>query len=277
MNIKKFLSSAVLTAAISSTLLPVNTFADDTVTHTVTVKDYNGNDIAVLTVPHGGSADLTKYAISDDLNYHVGEYTQVGFGQWSELPDNVTEDMTVYALCIAMTIECAGEPVKTEYFSTKGKTKIDGITVTITKITQLPEKLENGNFMTDVEVTDITDACTTVPAVIDKAFINGNTATVSIIPPNANRAILSFSISYFEGLGDVNSDEIIDATDASDVLQYYALLSTGKDPGLSEEKISVCDIDRNGIIDSSDASKILEYYAFNSTSDNGMTWDELLK
>lgn len=277
MNIKRSLASAVLTAAVSLASLPVNTFADDMVTHTVTVKDYNGDDIAVLTVPHGGSADLSQYESSEKLNYHKGEYTQIGFSQWSEAPDVVNEDMTIYALYVSMTIECSGAPVKTEYYSTKGKTNIDGIAVTITKITQLPEKLENGEFSTDEEVTNITDACTAVPAVIDKAFINGNTATVSIIPPNANRAILSFKISYFEGLGDVNSDELIDATDSSDVLQYYAMFSTGKDPGLSDHEFSVCDIDRNDIIDSADASKILEYYAVNSTSDNGMTWDELLK
>lgn len=276
MNIKNILTSVVLTAAIPLASMPVNTFADDMAEHTVIVKDYNGNNLAILTVPHGESADLSIYESSDQLNYHSGEYTQVGFNQWSENTDSVTKDMTVYALYVAMTIECSGEPVKTEYFSTKGKTNIDGITVTITKYTQLPERLENGVFATDVEITNITDACTTVPAVIDKAFTKDNTATVSIIPPNANRAILTFQISYFEGLGDTNADKIVDSTDASDVLKYYSMFSTGKDPGLSDKEFSVCDIDRNDIIDSSDASKILEFYAKNATSNTGVTWDELL-
>lgn len=277
MNIKKNLVIAALTAIIPLSLLSVNVFADDAVTHTVTVKGYDGNNIAILTVAHGASANLSQYETSDKLNYHSNKYTQVGFSQWSENTDSVTEDMTVYALYVAMTIDCTGEPVKTEYYSKKGPINIDGLKVTITKYTQLPDKLENGEFTIDTNVTDITDSCVVLPAVIDQLFIDGDTATVNVIPPSANMPIKSFQISYFEGLGDVNHDEIIDSTDASEILEYYSIYSTGNEPQFSDNEFDICDIDRNGIIDPSDASLILDYYGLNTVDDDSVTWDDILK
>ena len=67
-------------------------------------------------------------------------------------------------------------------------------------------------------------------------------------------------------LGDVNGDGIIDAVDASDVLAYYAKVSTGQNGGFSAEQQTAADVDLNGIIDSVDASDILAYYAYASTA-----------
>lgn len=276
MNIKKQLLTAVAAITFTAACIPINSAAEKT--HTVTVMGYNddGSPIAVLTVPHGNSVDLSEYESSPTLNYHADEYTQVGFGQWSECPEAVTEDVTIHALSVKMTIECSGKPSKTEYYSKSGKVKTNGLEVIITKYTQLPEKDENGSFITDIEVTDISDACTTSPAVIDKAFLTKNTTSVSVIPPGSNRAILTYDINYFEGLGDADENGVVDASDASKILEYYAMFLTGKTPDLTEQQQLVCDVDRNNIIEASDAAQILIYYAASLTSHEEVSWDDIL-
>ncbi len=276
MNIKKRLLSASAALMFTAACIPVYSTAEET--HTVTVMGYNDDEppIAVLTVPHGNSVNLSEYESSQALNYHVDDYTQVGFSQWSEYPETVTEDVTIHALSVKMTIECSSKPSKTEYFSKSGKVNTNGLKVTITKYTQLPEKDKNGSFITDIEVTDISDACTTVPAVIDKAFLTDNTASVSIIPPNSNRAIVTYDINYFEGLGDVDGNGSVDASDASEILKYYAMFLTGNPPTLTEQQRLTCDVDRNNVIEASDAVVIQIYYAASLTSYEEISWDDIL-
>lgn len=274
MNIKNRLISALTAVIISTAYLPLNGLSAET--HTVTVFDYDGGVMAVLTVPHGETPDLSVYENSDKLNFHQNDYTQVGFSQWSDLPVAVSEDISVYALFVKMTIECIESPYKTEYFSDSGKINISGLKVIITKYTQIPEKDENNAFITDVEITDISDGCTAVPETLEEAFSNENNSSVKIIPPNGNRAIVTYNINYFENLGDANGDNSVDASDASKVLEYYAMLSTGGDLNISEQTILICDIDRNGAVDSSDASEILAYYSANSTTSEKISWDDFL-
>ena len=73
-------------------------------------------------------------------------------------------------------------------------------------------------------------------------------------------------------LGDVNEDGSIDASDASKVLEEYALIQTGAEPTFTEiQKISA-DVNKDYSVDSSDASKILAYYADSSTGKTP-SWD----
>lgn len=275
MNIKKQLIAAVAAITFTTACIPINSTAEET--HTVTVMGYNDETpIAVLTVPHGGSVDLAKYESSEALNYHENEYTQVGFGQWSEYPEAVTEDVVIHALSVKMTIECNSQPSKTEYYSKSGKVNTNGLEVIITKYTQLPEKDENGGFITDIEITDISEACTTIPAVIDKVFLTKNTASVSVFPPSSNKAILTYDINYFEGLGDADGNDVVDASDASEILKYYSMFQTDAPPTLTEHQKLVCDIDRNNIIEASDAAQILKYYGASQTSNEEISWDDIL-
>ena len=75
--------------------------------------------------------------------------------------------------------------------------------------------------------------------------------------------------------GDVNSDGFIDSSDASQILEAYANLSTGADTGLDEDHYKAADVNEDNIIDSTDASVILSYYAFISTGNTG-TLDEFM-
>ena len=71
----------------------------------------------------------------------------------------------------------------------------------------------------------------------------------------------------FYKMGDVNFNNIIDATDASQILGFYASLSTGGNlPAAQREKMEICaDVTRDGRINAIDASAVLSYYAAIST------------
>lgn len=68
-------------------------------------------------------------------------------------------------------------------------------------------------------------------------------------------------------LGDLNSDNKVDAKDASSILVAYSKVSTGSEDGLTEEQRQAADINSDNMIDAKDASLILSYYAYISTHD----------
>lgn len=77
-------------------------------------------------------------------------------------------------------------------------------------------------------------------------------------------------------LGDVNGDCSIDSSDASMILEAYALVSTGSEDGLTDEQKAAADVNNDVIIDASDASAILAYYAYIQTGGMG-TLEEYLE
>ena len=78
-------------------------------------------------------------------------------------------------------------------------------------------------------------------------------------------------------LGDVDLDDMVDSTDASEILGLYAALNTGStaedfDPGF----IAASDVDNNGTTDATDASFVLQYYSYTQTGGKG-TMEEFMK
>ena len=67
-------------------------------------------------------------------------------------------------------------------------------------------------------------------------------------------------------LGDVNSDNIINASDASEILAEYARTSSGKTALLSVE---TADVNNDNEVNASDASSVLAYYAYISSGGSG--------
>lgn len=93
---------------------------------------------------------------------------------------------------------------------------------------------------------------------------------------------------------DANGDGVVNSSDASDILGYYADVLAGKIPeGLSGKEAwtwycqnvkrylnpdAFPDFDGDGIVNSSDASSILSYYAYSAThSESGLTGPQLMK
>ncbi len=269
--------ACLLTGLVMTAIVPFSTSSTEE-THNVVVMDFNGSVMQTLTVPHGSVLDLSGIDTSS-LNQHPDIYTQIAFNSWGNLPESniVNEDIVVYALFRKMVIACETFPDKKEYFSNTGNINLDGLTVTITDYIQTPEKDSNGAFIVKEEVTNIESKCSTVPATLDEAFSGGKTSTiVDVYPINSERPIISYDITYFENLGDVNLDGLVEATDASAILLYYAKISVGDDDIFSEHQKKCADINRNGIIDSSDASLLLSYYSALLTSTDYLTWDDFL-
>lgn len=76
-------------------------------------------------------------------------------------------------------------------------------------------------------------------------------------------------------LGDVNGDNIINATDSSAILSTYALLQTGQECELTAAQIKAADINGDGRLDARDASDALRYYSYLSTGGT-LTFEEFL-
>ncbi len=98
------------------------------------------------------------------------------------------------------------------------------------------------------------------------SLVTENFVDESVTPPTDEPAL---------PLGDINGDSTVDASDASNVLAVYALVSTGKESELTEAQIAAADVNKDGSIDASDASLILAYYAYISTGGTG-TLEEYL-
>lgn len=94
-----------------------------------------------------------------------------------------------------------------------------------------------------------------------KKLISAVFAVLSIAVMGAFSANASGGYS----VGDVNGDGVVDSSDASAVLEYYSVASTGKPSDWDAERISAGDVDSDGKTDSSNASYILAYYSYLST------------
>ncbi len=62
--------------------------------------------------------------------------------------------------------------------------------------------------------------------------------------------------------GDVNADEMIDARDATLILEEYSVVSIGGVSGFTVKQLESADVNGDGKADSIDASHILSYYGY---------------
>lgn len=77
--------------------------------------------------------------------------------------------------------------------------------------------------------------------------------------------------------GDVNNDGQIDAMDATAVLSYYSLVSTGQKGDFDKYQKLAADVNSDRSIDATDATSILAYYAYVSTTvDNVKSFDDFV-
>ena len=115
---------------------------------------------------------------------------------------------------------------------------------------------------------------------------NGNkpeTTTVSgvntIISTSTTTTVVTTNvIQLTKNIGDLNSDGLINAVDASNVLAYYARISTNQEGGYTEEQKVAADVNHDGSINAVDASNILAYYAYASTTkEDILSIDEYMK
>ena len=80
----------------------------------------------------------------------------------------------------------------------------------------------------------------------------------------------SYNTEYTLENGDTDLNNVVDASDASNILAEYAALSTGRPTIFWPNQKDAADVNNDGVIDSSDASMVLAHYASVSTGGNGV-------
>jgi hypothetical protein len=85
-----------------------------------------------------------------------------------------------------------------------------------------------------------------------------------------NVIIAEFNTDTELDSGDIDGNNVVDASDASNILAEYAALSTGRPTIFWPNQKDAADVNNDGVIDSSDASMVLAHYASVSTGGNGV-------
>ena len=200
MKLKKFISSFIAISALAGAV-PINSLADETVTHTVTLLDFDGNVMQEIQVEDGQDVDLSSVDTSS-LETHPDVYTQVGFNAWSSDAKNVKDDLTIQALYIKMILSLDSIPERTEYFAKSGKVMLDGLKVSITADRQTSVRDDSGDFQIEREILDITSSC--------KTLRRSNTApTHSLCVKRAFGQVLAYPISASSALQPRNTSSYV--------------------------------------------------------------------
>lgn len=277
---KNTIISFLTASTLFLSAVPANVFADTYSEpeeyHTVTFLDYDGEILESIKVKKGEKIDYSLIDTDSDkrLNRHLDIYTEQAFSSWNITPDTTEKDITIKALSKTAVISQEKLPEKTLYFSENGNISLDGLKVTITITTQIPAENDVG-FTEESFTVDVSSSCTASPATLDEAFKNGESSEIKIFPAGQNKAIASYSIKLFEGLGDVDESGSVDVSDATRVLRVYTLLLSDKNYIIPENVKKLGDINFDGKIDSLDATLILRFYTL-VMSNTGITLDEFL-
>ncbi len=204
-------------------------------------------DIYYNSSPKNLSLFYGTEASADDKLMSAYTFTQGIYNE--EYNNNFKADIEDIKKCSALAdipsyvdgyiaIESCSEPITTAtttILTTTMTTTTEAITTTTTEKTTTAERITTTK-KTEIQTTTTTDITT---------------------PPTTTEPAIS--------LGDVNSDGVIDSSDASSILVEYAAMSTGGKKTLTEGQRKAADVNSDGMTDSSDASKILQYYAYCST------------
>lgn len=270
---KKFIAVTASLALLTSYTINSDNiviFSDDTETYTLNFLDFEGKIFDTIKVRKN---DVIDYSLIDtsSLNKHIDDFTQIRFYSWDKTPEKISEDTTIKALYQKAILSINSSPIKTEYYSKTGDVSLEGLDVSIIVSTQTKE-IVNGENQLDVELVNITDACTVSPSTLSEAFKNGNDSKINIYPPSTNsekiNPLMSYNISFWGNLGDINEDNSTNAIDASLALIHYATISIDKESNLKNNQLRAADFDRNNTINAIDATRILQFYAQKALNDS---------
>lgn len=194
----------------------------------------------------------------------------------------------------ASTIEITGSGENASYsvdiilnegnyeFSPHYRWKFDGVTDSDISVKQT----DKGILLSSGDV--INCKVTTYDAIYNEEDsvkdMEGNCHTIEIISPenvmvyfDENDELKYDEVTSRVTSGDVNNDNLVDASDASYVLAEYANLSTGGNGTFTKSQKSAGDVNFDGKIDASDASYILGFYAYLSTGGTETNMREWLR
>ncbi|MDE5620306.1 MAG: hypothetical protein K2O29_01065 [Ruminococcus sp.] len=252
------------------------TFIDEPVVtkHTLTFTDFDGNIMQTMEVSPNEKIDYSQIDTSS-LHTHPDIYTEQDFYMWSSTPEYIDSDTVINALYKKATISVDGVPNKTEYYTKNGNVSLDGLSVSIKTDTQTPVTDENGNYFVSSQTENITSSCYAEVSSLEELFADGKTAVVNVLPLGDDKPVVTYEITLFDELGDINNDGFVDTVDSAFVLRAYAEISAHGNMTLDENQVKICDVNRDGLVDTVDATTILIYYAQLSAGHTPV-WEEIV-
>ena len=164
--------------------------------------------------------------------------------------------------------------------TTTNKTTTTSTTSTTTTTTTNKTTTTSTTSTTTTTTTTTKDKTTTTSSTTTTTTTsNDKTTTTTVTDINETTSTTTSPVTQPDyTLGDVNNDGKINAVDASNVLAYYARISTNQEGGYTEEQKLAADVDHDGRINAVDASNILAYYAYVSTTkETPMSMEEYMK
>lgn len=240
----------------------------------ITFLDFDGNKMQELEVTEGEAIDYSRVDTSV-LRKHIDKYTEQEFSQWNVSPEIAESNLTIKALYRTATLKFESVPTKHRYVRSSGDIDTGGLKASITLRTQLPQTDDNGQYIVETKVADISMSCILKPSKLEDAFADGKTeASIEIFPIGAEKSLASYTINLVSDIGDVTRDGRIDAVDASRILRAYADLNSDEHKEISDDMLKYGDINDDGILDATDASLVLRYYVI-SSAHKTPDWEEI--
>jgi hypothetical protein len=183
--------------------------------------------------------------------------------EWLDVPPIRTD--------VNITMTANGETIST--------TTATATTTVTTTSTQTSTTTTSTTSTTTTTTTTTKDKTTTSSTTTTTTTSNDKTTTTTVTDINETTSTTTSPVTQPDyTLGDVNNDGKINAVDASDVLAYYARISTNQEGGYTEEQKLAADVTHDGSINAVDASNILAYYAYVSTTkETPMSMEEYMK
>jgi S-adenosylmethionine hydrolase len=281
---KNKIVAAIMSLIMTSASMPFYANAQDTVTHTITFLDFDGNVMTRLKVEDGKKINYSKVDTSS-LDKHIDNYTERSFYKWSETPDTITSDITVQALSQTYTLSIKEAPIVRRYVYMDDPLTLEGLNVEIVKENQIAERDENGEYKTESTVENIGGSCYCKPDSLEAAFSGAEdidsygtkSADVTVYTRN-NQELFTYKIYYVPKFGDVTHNNRYDVTDATYMLKVCSNLSNPNiNIDVSDDLFMYGDVDGNRRITTYDATCILKFCAMIASRQNAPDWRKIVK
>jgi len=172
-------------------------------------------------------------------------------------PTTTTTTTTTVRPTTTTTTTTTARPTTTTTTTTTARPTTTTTTTTTDRPTTTTTTTTTARPITTTTTTTTARPTTTMTATATAKPAASTTVTAAVTSPPGHSTVTAAS-------GDINADDVIDSSDASEVLMIYALVSTGGGD-ITDEERAAGDVNGDGLIDSSDASLILGYYAYVST------------
>ena len=184
--------------------------------------------------------EINKNELSD------GKWTRDMYNNFKLISSTGHEQILKYGYHDEFMIE-AGEYI---YYLNRGE-KTNMIVDNTPVVTAAPAEPEIETMIPETTTTTSTTTTTTTTSA-------ATSTTTSITTANEENVTLTYS------LGDVNTDGILDGRDATAILTYYAITSTGSEFNNDGFNAEYADYNKDSVIDGRDATAVLTYYAKSS-------------